>query len=140
MRRASVKEEAATAESILDTPALPEGQSVLPYSYKKDFLLVLLLSLVFCSLNLRRINNGIVGLFHDDGIYAVLAKALSKGMGYRLISLPSAPFQIKYPVIYPYLLSWAWWLNPSFPANILDRKSTRLNSSHIQKSRMPSSA
>ncbi len=118
MRRASVKEEAATAESILDTPALPEGQSVLPYSYKKDFLLVLLLSLVFCSLNLRRINNGIVGLFHDDGIYAVLAKALSKGMGYRLISLPSAPFQIKYPFIYPYLLSWAWWLNPSFPANI----------------------
>ena len=26
------------------------------------------------------------------------------------------------------------------PKNILDRKSTRLNSSHIQKSRMPSSA
>ena len=26
------------------------------------------------------------------------------------------------------------------PPNVLDRKSTRLNSSHIQKSRMPSSA
>ena len=28
----------------------------------------------------------------------------------------------------------------SNPATIIDRKSTRLNSSHIQKSRMPSSA
>ena len=31
------------------------------------------------------------------------------------------------------------WLVPSLHA-IIDRKSTRLNSSHIQKSRMPSSA
>ena len=28
----------------------------------------------------------------------------------------------------------------NFTLNLLDRKSTRLNSSHIQKSRMPSSA
>ena len=31
-------------------------------------------------------------------------------------------------------------LRQGFPEVILDRKSTRLNSSHIQKSRMPSSA
>ena len=36
------------------------------------------------------------------------------------------------------------WIAPDFdaplPPEVLDRKSTRLNSSHIQKSRMPSSA
>ena len=31
-------------------------------------------------------------------------------------------------------------INPFYEATQLDRKSTRLNSSHIQKSRMPSSA
>ena len=31
-----------------------------------------------------------------------------------------------------------WWLRP--PTNALDRKSTRLNSSHVSESRMPSSA
>ena len=32
------------------------------------------------------------------------------------------------------------WPEVGVPPNTLDRKSTRLNSSHIQKSRMPSSA
>ena len=119
MRRAAIKEDAANAETgTFNTPAFPEIPSFFLYSHKKDFLLVLLLSLVFCGLSLWRISDGIVGLFHDDGIYTVLAKALSEGVGYRLISLPSAPFQLKYPFIYPYLLSWVWWLNPSFPANI----------------------
>lgn len=31
---------------------------------------------------------GIVGLFHDDGIYVVVAKAINEGKGYRIISLP----------------------------------------------------
>lgn len=127
MRRASVKEGTANGETrSLDTPASPEVQSSLPYVRKKDFLLVVLLSVVFCGLSLRRINDGIIGLFHDDGIYAVLAKALSEGIGYRLISLPSTPFQLKYPFIYPYLLSWAWWLNPSFPANSFLLKVTNV--------------
>ena len=40
-------------------------------------------------------------------------------------------------------LEWPFSSDPRFPttrAALLDRKSTRLNSSHIQKSRMPSSA
>ena len=32
------------------------------------------------------------------------------------------------------------WLTPDHALHVKDRKSTRLNSSHIQKSRMPSSA
>lgn len=64
-------------------------------------------------------NTAILGLFHDDGIYAVVAKALAQGDGYRIISLPTAPAQTKYPFLYSYLLSWLWVLNSSFPQNIV---------------------
>jgi hypothetical protein len=64
-------------------------------------------------------NKQALGLFHDDGIYAVVAKAISQGDGYRIISLPAAPPQTKYPFLYSYLLSWLWSLNPTFPGNIL---------------------
>ncbi len=60
----------------------------------------------------------IAGLFHDDGVYLVVAKALAQGEGYRIISLPGAPPQTKYPFLYSYLLSWIWALSPNFPENI----------------------
>ena len=63
-------------------------------------------------------NKEVLGLFHDDGIYAVVAKSLSDGVGYRLISLPTAPDQTKYPFLYSYILSWLWSLDPKFPENI----------------------
>ena len=64
-------------------------------------------------------NKQTLGLFHDDGIYAVVAKAIYQGDGYRIISLPTAPPQTKYPFLYSYVLSWLWTINPSFPDNIL---------------------
>ena len=79
--------------------------------------LVLLLALGLSSLAFFSAPN-IIGLFHDDGIYTVVAKALSEGDGYRIISLPGEPYQTKYPFLYSYLLSWAWSLNPQFPDNI----------------------
>jgi len=63
-------------------------------------------------------NKQVLGLFHDDGIYAVVAKSVYQGDGYRIISLPSIPPQTKYPFLYSYLLSWVWVLNPIFPQNI----------------------
>ena len=63
-------------------------------------------------------NKEIIGLFHDDGIYAVVGKAVAQGDGYRIVSLPSPPAQTKYPFLYSYLLSALWALNPSFPQNI----------------------
>ena len=63
-------------------------------------------------------NKQALGLFHDDGIYAVVGKAIYQGDGYRIISLPTAAAQTKYPFLYSYLLSFLWWLNPVFPANI----------------------
>jgi hypothetical protein len=59
-----------------------------------------------------------VGLFHDDGIYTVTAKALAEGKGYRIISLPEEIPQTKYPPLFPLLLTALWKLNPSFPGNV----------------------
>ena len=64
-------------------------------------------------------NKQALGLFHDDGIYTVVAKSIYQGEGYRIISLPGAPPQTKYPFLYSYLLSWIWRLNPNFPQNIV---------------------
>src|SRR5512138_1719756 len=58
-----------------------------------------------------------VGFFHDDGIYAVTAKALAEGKGYRIISLPGDVPQTKYPPLFPLLLAAVWKLFPAFPQN-----------------------
>jgi hypothetical protein len=61
---------------------------------------------------------GCVGVYHDDGIYLVSAKALAEGRGYRIISLPGDPRQTKYPPLFPLILSCVWRITPAFPANI----------------------
>lgn len=58
-----------------------------------------------------------VGMFHDDGVYLVTAKALATGHGYRIISLPDEIPQTKYPILFPFILSLVWRLAPNFPAN-----------------------
>jgi hypothetical protein len=61
---------------------------------------------------------GVLALFHDDGIYAVVAKSLHDGAGYRVSSLPTAPDQTKYPFLHSYILSWLWSVYAKFPDNI----------------------
>jgi hypothetical protein len=68
-------------------------------------------------------NKQALGLFHDDGIYTVVAKSLYQGEGYQIISLPGEPLETKYPFLYSYVLSWIWWLNPNFPQNIVAFKA-----------------
>ncbi|MGI8989591.1 MAG: ArnT family glycosyltransferase [Bryobacteraceae bacterium] len=58
-----------------------------------------------------------VGLYHDDGVYLVTAKALAEGKGYRLISLPSEIPQTKYPFLFPAVLAIAMKISPRFPEN-----------------------
>ena len=72
---------------------------------------MVLLALALSSLAFFSAPN-IIGLLHHVGIYAVVAKALSEGHGYRIISLPGDPYQTKYPFLYSYLISWAWSINP----------------------------
>lgn len=67
-----------------------------------------------------------VGIYHDDGIYLVTAKALAEGKGYRIISLPDEPPQTKYPVLFPAVLSVAWRVSPKFPDNALFLKTIPL--------------
>lgn len=59
-----------------------------------------------------------VGMFHDDGIYAVTAKSLASGRGYRIVSLPTEIAQTKYPILFPALLAVVWKLSPRFPENL----------------------
>src|SRR5215472_9909721 len=61
---------------------------------------------------------GLFGLSQDDTLYFSSAKALAEGRGYVLPSLPGCPAATKYPVLYPWLLSWVWRLDASFPGNL----------------------
>jgi hypothetical protein len=58
------------------------------------------------------------GLSEDDSIYFSSAKALAAGHGYLLESVPGTPPATKYPVVYPWVLSWIWRGMPRFPANL----------------------
>jgi len=58
------------------------------------------------------------GATQDDALYFTSAKALANHQGYILPSVPSGPAARKYPILYPWLLSWVWRLNPSFPSNL----------------------
>lgn len=58
------------------------------------------------------------GFTTDDTIYFSSAKAIAEGHGYITPSLPGAPAATKYPELYPWILSWVWRWNPSFPGNV----------------------
>jgi hypothetical protein len=60
-----------------------------------------------------------VGVFQDDAIYVVLAKALASGEGFRMINMPGSPHATHFPPGYPLLLAALWKLAPSFPDNIV---------------------
>lgn len=59
-----------------------------------------------------------VGIFHDDGVYLVLAKAIASGNGYRYLHIPGAPFATHYPPAYPLFLALLSQLAPPFPQNL----------------------
>lgn len=59
-----------------------------------------------------------VGVFQDDGIYVVLARALASGEGFRFTQMPGAPHATHYPPGYPLFLAALWKAAPSFPENV----------------------
>jgi len=82
-------------------------------------LSILLIVVIVYVFQVERVHPAVFfGQLQDDSIYFSTAKALADGEGYKLISFPGAPPQTKYPVIYPWLLSYVWKLNPNFPANL----------------------
>jgi uncharacterized membrane protein len=65
----------------------------------------------------------VLGLYHDDGIYVATAKSLAERSEYRLINVPTTPYETKYPPLYPAILAIVWKFAPHFPANIRALKS-----------------
>jgi hypothetical protein len=76
------------------------------------FLVLALLAWVFLVLG---IDNGHVGVYHDDGIYLTAARALRDGQGYCLISRPGAP-PPKYPMGLPLTIAAMLALVPGEPS------------------------
>lgn len=79
----------------------------------------ILIALILLGLYVQRLLLPAVGLFHDDGVYLVTAKALATGQGYRIISLPTPVVQTKYPILFPALLALVWKIFPVFPDNLV---------------------
>ena len=59
-----------------------------------------------------------IGIYVDDGVYAILAKAIATGHGLRNLNLPGTPFATHFPPGFPLVLAALWRLNPNFPQNI----------------------
>jgi len=59
-----------------------------------------------------------LGIYHDDSLNFVTAKAWAEGEGHKLESFPGTPAQTKYPPAFPLLLSLVWRLQPEFPENL----------------------
>jgi hypothetical protein len=59
------------------------------------------------------------GSIQDDAIYFASAKAIAAGQGYILPSFPGTLAHLKYPELYPWLLSWIWRAAPHFPSNVI---------------------
>lgn len=51
------------------------------------------------------LNQALIGVFYDDGLYAALASALADGHGYVHANLPGLPGAVRYPPLYPALLT-----------------------------------
>ena len=60
----------------------------------------------------------VVGVFHDDGIYALLARSIASGEGFHHSHLVGNPAATHYPPLYPLVLAAAWRIAPDFPANV----------------------
>ena len=60
----------------------------------------------------------LVGVFHDDGVYALLARSIASGQGFHYGHLPGAPAATHYPPLYPLVLAALWRVSPTFPDNV----------------------
>ena len=88
----------------------------------KDVLLILVIFFTALILSYNYIVAEVCGVYHDDAIYVITAKAISEGNGYRHINLPNSPYQTRYPILYPLFLAVIWKSWPEFPQNLFIMK------------------
>ncbi|HWC75256.1 MAG TPA: hypothetical protein VG454_15075, partial [Gemmatimonadales bacterium] len=60
---------------------------------------------VALAVGIVAVNQTLVGVFYDDGLYAGLATALATGLGYVHPNLPGLPAAVHYPPGYPIVLA-----------------------------------
>jgi hypothetical protein len=66
-----------------------------------------------------------VGIWHDDGVYALLGRALAHGGGLHYVGVPGAPPAVKFPPLYPALLSGIWLVTDD--VDVFNRVAVGLN-------------
>jgi hypothetical protein len=57
------------------------------------------------------------GIWHDDGAYVLLGRALANGEGLRYLGISGDFLAPKFPPLFPLLLALVWSVAPSFPDN-----------------------
>ena len=57
------------------------------------------------AVGILALNQALVGVFYDDGLYAGLATAIGSGLGYVHPNLPGMPSAVHYPPLYPVVLA-----------------------------------
>ena len=57
------------------------------------------------------------GIWHDDGVYLLLGRALADGEGLRYAGVSGAPLAPKFPPVYPLTLALVWRLFPNLPTD-----------------------
>lgn len=81
--------------------------------WRVHLLLAVLIGIVVAGVGVWAQNESLVGINYDDGIYALLAKALAQGEGYRVTFLPLDLPGVKYPPLYPLSLVPFWLFSGS---------------------------
>lgn len=89
-----------------------------PGAPRSPWIVPALAAVVVLALAMASITPDPIGVFWDDGVYLLSARALAAGEGYRYAYLPGAPPAIHYPPAYPLLLAALLKVTPAFPANV----------------------
>jgi hypothetical protein len=87
-------------------------------THKLYTVLGILLLAVITAMYIQCIDTENMGFTHDDGVYATVGKSLALGKGFKLLHVIGEPGQIKYPFVYPLILSVVWFFMPHYPENL----------------------
>lgn len=96
----------------------PRAEPAKAATERSPWLAPAVAALVVLAVSIACITPDPIGVFWDDGVYLLTAKALAAGEGYRYSYLPGTPPAIHYPPVFPLLLAALLKITPAFPANV----------------------
>ena len=101
-----------------DARALLREERALARPERRVAMTTVLVGLAALVVAISAIGTWPVGVFQDDGIYAILARGLASGDGSRYLNIPGGPHATHYPPAYPAFLALLWTFSPTFPSNV----------------------